>query len=123
MIAFSVIPEFEVRLPSPNDNTSILNLFVQIRDTLECVTEFNITSVIVTADASGVNALIDALQSSVSSLTSNPIVQLLSTGNQNTIGQIITSFSQQLNKINTGALESAVSSELFRSFISELSMG
>jgi len=53
----------------------------------------------------------NTFQNSPNSLTTNPIVQLLSSGNQNTVGQILTSISQQFNKINTESLETAVSSK------------
>ncbi len=103
--------DFEVRLPWGNDNTSLLNLVIQIRDILDCVTEFNMTSVIVTPDSSSVSDLVTAFQNSGNSLTTNPIIQLLSSGNQNTVGQILTSISQQFNQINKKSLANAVSSK------------
>jgi hypothetical protein len=112
MVAFSFISDFEVRLPAGNDNTSLLYLFIQIRDTLDCVNEFNMSSVIVTIDSSGISDLINTFQNSASSLTTNPLVQLLSSGNQNTVGQILTSLSQQFNKMNIESLQNAVSSQL-----------
>jgi hypothetical protein len=53
----------------------------------------------------------NTFENSPNSLTTNPIVQLLSSGNQNTVGQILTSISQQFNKINVESLETAVSSK------------
>jgi hypothetical protein len=86
-------------------------MIMHIRDTLDCITELNISSVIVTADSAGVTELITILQSSTNGLTNNPLVQLLSSGNQNTIGQVLTSLSQQFNKNNTETLQNAVSSK------------
>jgi hypothetical protein len=53
----------------------------------------------------------NTFQNSPNSLTTNTIIQLLSSGNQNTVGQILTSILQQFNKINTESLENAVSSK------------
>ncbi len=111
MIAFSFVSAFEVRLPAGNDQTSLLNLVIHIRDTLDCITEWNMTSVIVTPDSSSISDLINIFQTSTNLLTTNPIVQLLSSGNQNTVGQILTSISQQFNKMNSESLETAVSSK------------
>jgi hypothetical protein len=98
-------------LPGGNDNTSLLNLVVYIRDTFDCITQFNLTSVSVIPDSSSIFDLMNTFQNSPNSLTTNPIVQLLSSGNQNTVGQILTSISQQFNKINIESLENAVSSK------------
>ena len=40
MIAFSMMPIFQVRLPMGDSNTSLLHLIVEIRDLLNCVAEF-----------------------------------------------------------------------------------
>ena len=111
MIAFSSVPTFEVRLPTGEEQTSLLTLFVRIRDTRDCVTEFNINSVIVTEDTSSVFELIDAFQNSTDLSTNNPLIQLLESGNQNTMGQILTSISQQLNRMNSDSLSNTVSSK------------
>jgi len=116
IIAFSSVSEFEVRLPIGNDNTSILNLFVQISDILDCISEYNMTSVIVTSDLLGINDLINTFENSPDSLTTNPFIQLLASGNQNTVGQVLTSISQQFNKINSESLQNAVSSKYQSSF-------
>jgi hypothetical protein len=52
------------------------------------------------------------LQSSSSAITTNPVVQLLSSGNQNTVGQVISSVSQQFNKMNSESINNAVSSNV-----------
>ena len=110
MISFSPISTFQARLPVGNDQTSLLHLIVRIRDRLECITELNITSVYVRPDSAAMNDLINSLQSSSSS-TNNPIIQLLASGNQNTVGQVISSISQQFNKKNSESMNSAVSSK------------
>ena len=73
-----------------------------IRNQLNCIIEYNISSVIVLPDSTAINDLVTSIQSASS--PNNPIVQLLVSGNQNTVGQILTSFSQQFNKMNTEIL-------------------
>lgn len=73
-----------------------------IRNQLNCIIEYNISSVIVLPDSTAINDLVTSIQSASS--PNNPIVQLLVSGNQNTVGQILTSLSQQFNKMNTQIL-------------------
>jgi hypothetical protein len=113
MIGFSSMSNFDVQLPAGDDNTSMVNLIVHIRDTFECVAEYNMSSVSVIPDIAGINNLINNLQVSTSAVNNNPIVQLLAGENQNTVGQIITSLSQVFNKMNTQNLENAVSSNKY----------
>jgi hypothetical protein len=103
MIAFSAVSDFEVLLPAGDDETSLLNLIIHIRDTLDCITEVNLT-VNVTSDS------IDLIKNFQNS-TDNSMVQLLKGGNQNTVGQVITSSSQQFNKINSETIDTAVLSK------------
>ena len=70
MIAFSPVSDFQVRLPGGN----VLYLIIHIRDTLDCITEYNITSVNVTSDSSSISDLINTFQQSKDSLTKNPVV-------------------------------------------------
>jgi len=96
MIAFSPISDFEVRLPAGE-----LQLIIQIRDTLDCITEVNLT----------VNVLSDSIDliNNLQNPKDNSIFRLLISGNQNTVGQIITPISQQLNKINNENIDKALS--------------
>jgi hypothetical protein len=114
MVAFSFMSTFEVRLPAGNDNTFSLYLFIHIRDTLDCVTEFNMSSVIVTVDSSGISNLINILQYSTSSLTTDPLVRLIASGNQNTVAQIVILLSQRFNSNNTESLQKFVSCKSFK---------
>lgn len=111
MIGFALFDETNLRLPTSNDNTSLIHLIVHIRDTLDCVTEYNLPSVTVTLDTDGINALISTLQVSTNAANSNPIVQTLASGNQNAIGQVITSLSQVFNRMNVQNLDEAISSK------------
>ena len=111
IIGFSFISQFDVRLSVENENISKINLIVEIRDRFDCITETNISSVTIQTDSSSLSQLINTFEDSSALLSDNSLVQLLSSGNQNTVGQILTSVSQQLNQINNKALEKAISSK------------
>jgi len=113
MIAFSTVSYFQVRLPSGDNQTSLLNVAIYIRDILDCLTVVNMSSVSVITDSLVINDLINSIQSSSSSITSNPLVQLLSSGNQNTVGQVLTSISQQFNTMNSANVDKAASSKYY----------
>jgi hypothetical protein len=110
MIAFSSVSSFLVQLPSGGANTSLLNVVVWIRDRLDCVTEVNMSTIRVVVDSAGVNDLLKNVQGSSTGIVSNPMIQLLASGNQNTVGQVIVSLSQQLNQMNGDSLDKAISS-------------
>ena len=117
MIAFSSVSTFPVQLPSGNSPTFSLQLLISIRDTRDCVTEWNVTSlVVVRPDSTALDDLLNQLQSPSAGLTNNPLIQLLAYGNQNTVGQVIGCLSQQLNQMGTGNLADAVSGHFFISF-------
>jgi len=103
MLAFSLVSTIQLLLPATNSNTSLLNIVAYISDTYDCTTEFNMSSVFVEPDLSE----IDSLQNS----TSNSLIQMLASGNQNRIGQVITSLSGQLNEINNQAITTARASK------------
>ena len=108
MIAFSTVSDFQIRLSSENP----IHLVVSIRDTLDCVTLFNLSLITIVVDNSPINGLMDTLINSPQALTSNALVQLLSSGTQNAVGQVITAISQQFNRISTQAVEDTLSSKL-----------
>ncbi|CAF0788844.1 unnamed protein product [Adineta steineri] len=122
-ISFSSLSIFQVRLPSGDDQTSLLHLNVQIRDTLDCITEYNMSSITVLPDTLGITNLLNNLQSSSNALANDPTIQLLSSGNQNIIGQIIGCLSQQSNKMNSDAIDQAVSSGIPAASISVSQLG
>ena len=113
MIAFSSVSTFQVQLPSGNGPTFRLALIIYIRDTRDCITEWNLTSIVVRPDSDALDDLITQLEDPSSGLTNNPLTQLLVKGNPNTVGQVISSLSQQFNQMNTRNLHEAVSSNLF----------
>ena len=112
MVAFSSVATMSLRLPAGRTNTSMLQLVVVIRDQLDCVVEVNLSSVVVTVDSVAIDQLLQALRSSsASALNNNPLVQILSSGNQNAVGQVLLALSQQFNGISTQALQTAVNSK------------
>ena len=110
IIAFSSVSDFSIRLPSPNVNQTQLKLMVTVRDTLDCVVSVNLSTVLVTVDVSPISQLIGQLYNSTSALSSNSLIRLLSSGNQNTVAQLITSLSQYFNQIDAQNTAEALSS-------------
>ncbi|CAF1309622.1 unnamed protein product [Rotaria magnacalcarata] len=108
ILAYSPVSTVQLRLPTGADNTSLLHIVVRIRDTLHCITEYNLSSVIVVADSELIDSLVDNLQTSTTGLTNHPLVQVLNSGNQNAISQVINSLSQEFNKINLESIQTIV---------------
>ena len=115
MITFSSLPTMSMRLPAGQTNASTLQLIVVIRDQLDCVWEVDLPSVVVRTDSAETDQLIQSLQKSSNTPSNSPLVQILSSGNQNAVGQVLSSLSQQFNDINTQALQSAADSESHKS--------
>ncbi|CAF1286286.1 unnamed protein product [Adineta ricciae] len=112
LVAFSSVPMFQVRLPAGSNTTSRLNLFVKIQDTLNSYTDFNLTSVLIVQDTTILSDLIDSFRNRTNISTNHLFSQLLSTGDQNTVEQIITILSQELNQINNEQLQNAVTKDI-----------
>jgi hypothetical protein len=111
IMAFSSVLQFQIHLSTTNANETTLNLIVHVRDTLDCLTSVNLSSITITTDLNSLKDLIEIVQNP-SSLSMNPAIQLLSSGNQNIVGQLITSFSHQFNRMHSTQLKSARSSKL-----------
>ncbi|CAF1452778.1 unnamed protein product [Adineta ricciae] len=116
MIAFSLLSTLEVRLPTSDLNASVVHLIVLVRDKLDCVQEVNLTSVTIIQDLSAVNDLLNNIKS-------NSLVRLLSSSNQNIVGQVLNSFSQQLNQFNQQNLDHALSNNIPLATISISQLG
>ena len=112
-IAFSSVSTFEVYLPA-----GLVYLTISIRDQLNALTELNVSNVTVLSDSATINDFLTNLQNS-----NNPIVELLSNGNQNTIGQILTSVSQQFSQINSENINKASANGIPSATISISSLG
>ena len=87
-----------------------------VRDAMDCVAEANVLSAVVRTDSSAIDQFVSTVQASTSTNALNrlPLVQTLYSGNQNAIGQVLSSLSQQFNGINTQALQTAHQSECRR---------
>lgn len=110
LIAFSPTPTFSAHLPAGYEPSFTLQLIVLIRDTMSCVVQVNLTQVTVLSDTDALDQLMNQLQSS-SSTINNPLIQLVSSGNQNVIGQVLSSVSQQSNQINAQLINRTAGSE------------
>jgi len=113
IVGFTTQSTFQLLLPAGDDNNSLLNISVHIRDMLNGITEYNMQTIVVLPDSAGITTLIDVVQQPDDETNSNPLVRLLAGGNQNTVGQILTSLSQVFNKASSETVESAVTSESF----------
>jgi hypothetical protein len=117
MIAFITTSISQVRLPAGNDTTSSLNLIAHIRDTSDCVTEIAMASVIVVPDFARIDTFVTDLQQYLGNkTTTNPFIEMLTSGNPNAVGQAITSLAEMLNKNNSRNVDVAFESECNISF-------
>ncbi|CAF4198666.1 unnamed protein product, partial [Adineta steineri] len=123
IVAYSTISSFQVRLPPGDDQTSLLHLFVHIRNQFDCVTEFNLSSVTVMPDLVGLTDFMNNIQNLSSELIRNPITQLLGSQNQNVVGQLIISLSQQLNKMNNENIDTTILNGIPATSISVSTLG
>jgi hypothetical protein len=64
MIAFTIVIIIEVRLLPGDDKTSLINIRISIRDMFDCVTQFDIDSIIIVSHLMIINKLIDIFQES-----------------------------------------------------------
>ncbi|CAF1454324.1 unnamed protein product [Rotaria sp. Silwood1] len=119
MFAHSYTSTTQLLLSATNDNTSVLNIIVYIRDTYDCVAEFNMSSIIVTPDWKKMESLLGNLQNS----TNDAFIQMLASGNQNMVSQIVTSLSQQFNTMNNQAIETAISNGISSTTIAITPLG
>jgi hypothetical protein len=109
MIAFSAESTFNVQLPA-----SGISLVVIVRDTFDCATEFNLSSIQVIVDHIEIDHFLDLIQASnndaLDNLTQNNFGQRLVSGNQNTISQAITSLAVNFNERAADTLQTAIDS-------------
>jgi hypothetical protein len=110
LVAFSSVGTFDVRLSLDDASTMMNNetevqVIVAVRDQLQCVTEYNLSSVWLRVDASAMSKfLLDPEH--------DPDVQrMLSSGSQNVIGQVVSSLSSYLNRLGETNVEAAAQSE------------
>ena len=112
MVAYGYQPEFRVRLPSGNKNTSLIYLSIQIRDLLNGVTNYPLNPILVRTDKTEVTSLVQLLQQSrIQLMNNNPTIRALASGNPNVVGQVLTTVSQVFNQINRENIDQAIASQ------------
>ncbi|CAF1615089.1 unnamed protein product [Adineta ricciae] len=123
LVAYSLISTFAVRFTSGDEPTNELHVIIHIRDEFDCFTEFHLSStIIVQADVTEMNTFMNEIQNSSSQLVNNPFVQLLRSENQNVVGQVLSLFSNELNKINEETIAKAVANGISSTDISVTSL-
>ena len=109
IVAFSFQPIFQVRLSTADSqNQTLVHLTVHIRDRLECRAEVNLSSILIITNQSAMMNFVDHLQNSTAA---DPFILLLASGNQNVVGQLLTSVSQFFNRLNNDQLDEARASQ------------
>lgn len=114
MLGFTTESYFRLYLPVGNEKSSSLNIVVRIRDNIGGVTEYILPPVVVIADLSAVNMLIDCVQNSHITENNNMFMRLLASRTQNTVAQTVTTLSQLLNTMNNENIQEAISSMMFK---------
>ena len=98
MIAFGPQSTFQVRLPAGNGNTSVLDLFIVVRDTNDGIASFEMGSVTVLKDpADNVHSLISNV---VTKAGNECAVRQLSVDHQNTFDQLLISLARDLDRMH-----------------------
>lgn len=113
MLAFSFVPTIELRLPPAINNQSFVHIVGSIRDKLDCVKELDIASLLVIPDSRTIIDLVDNSYNASDKLINNPLVSILTNGNQNAVSQVISSLSQIFNQVNDQIIDMAVSGKSF----------
>jgi hypothetical protein len=102
MIGFSLTPRFYIRLPNINNEYSLININIYIRNKYHFIKQFNISSIYVYQNFEEMKNFIDS--------KNNSFLNGLLTGNQNDIGQIIISISEKFEQMNNDYLNKIHSS-------------
>ncbi|UJR16672.1 hypothetical protein I4U23_003572 [Adineta vaga] len=112
---------FDMQFPSGDDPTFEIHLIIYIRDQLNSISEYNFSLLIhVRPNIEEIN---DFITSIGNSSTNNTIVHLLTSANQNVVGQVISSISKEFNKINEENVDKAVANGIPLTSISISSLG
>jgi hypothetical protein len=108
MLGYTNESIYQLKLPGSMDKTVSLHIIVHIRDRFDCVTDFNLSLVTVSADLRLITQLIDNLQEE----NTDPIIELLANAaDENSIGQIVTSISHLINQLDNQLMQSALTSK------------
>ena len=114
MLASTGLNKIELRLPPGANQTSVLNLRVDIQDTLLAVTRCQLDSVYVGNDREELIAIVDGTQLlNDSSNDTDPIRVQLEDPDPNIRSQVLTSLSKLLNDLNDEIIENSIHSDDF----------
>ena len=111
MLAFTQAETLLIQLPAGYGSESVMNLLVHIRDKRNCVREYLMESVTVVTDQAAIDGFINAVDNLGNGSTNNAMINVLGSGNQNRIGQIINLLSQEFNRRNEQDSQMAVQSK------------
>jgi hypothetical protein len=100
IVAFSNVPTFQLRFSIDHAHTIELPISLRIRDSLDCVTDVDLSSITLTVDQT-------ELEQFIANPTDPRFTQIFASGNQNAIGQVISVFAQQLNQRTQQELQQA----------------
>ena len=111
LISYSPSSSMIARLPLLDNHRSTIHLVVLICDKLGSAAEVMLPSVPIERDMSPVNSLIQELiDESSTDLNRNPVIQALSSGNQNSVSQLLASISGAMNGMNDENIQQAIES-------------
>jgi len=119
MLAYTTSNIFQVRIPISDLNSSSIHLLVRIKDILDCTTELEFSSIIITPDINNILSLMTKIESAVVNsdysgvINSYSFIGVLYGGNANDVCQILTSFTQILINLAQQNLQLAVNSMFF----------
>ena len=112
MLASAMVAHFELRLPPGDNETSLLNMCVDIRDTRNSIVRYPLPTITITSNEDTVNEKVDQLQTPLHNASDiNDILGLIINGGQFSLEQVLISLSQVINTINEHDIENAIQSK------------
>ena len=103
-----MIPVFDVYLSADSENETTLMLMISIRDPYDCMTQLNISSVMIQVDQEQIETFMETVQNTDNMIKTNSVIKILESHNQNGIAQITRLVSDSLNRMNLDNVEDAV---------------
>jgi hypothetical protein len=122
MVGYTTLNSYQIRMSVNDLNVSWIQLTVYVRDKYDCTTEFDLSSISIVPDINNIISLITIVESSDYNtvIRSNPLIEILYSGNQNDICQVLTSVGQVLNILAQQNLQLAVNSMFFFSQLKKI---
>lgn len=122
MLGSTTSKTYNIRLPAGHGNKSAVDVIVQIRDNLHCVTEFNITNISVVPVYEEINSFINTIKisstsSNASMVNNDDLAKVLENGSPEVASQVVTTVSQVLNEMNLQSIKSGIESSLKKNHV------